>query len=140
MGQQWNRSVYPDRGKSPAGFFLAILAIVASWEFLWPRRKQLFSRAERWLSNIGIVIFNTLILRIIFPTAAAGIAEYASANQPGMLNRYNLGVTLEIIIAILILDAAIYFQHVVFHAVPITGWVMPAVKQPAAARIRCKIY
>jgi sterol desaturase/sphingolipid hydroxylase (fatty acid hydroxylase superfamily) len=62
---------------------------------------------------------NTLIVRIIFPTAAAGVAEYASANHLGLLNQYNLGVTLEIIIAILVLDAAIYFQHVMFHAVPL---------------------
>ena len=101
------------------GFFLGMLALIAAWEAIWPRRKQLFSRAERWPSNIGIVVLNTLILRIIFPTAAAGVAEYASANQLGVLNQYNFGVTLEIIIAVLVLDAAIYFQHVMFHAVPL---------------------
>lgn len=100
-------------------FFLGVLALIASWEFLWPRRKQLFTRAERWPSNIGIVVLNTLILRIIFPTAAAGVADYASANQLGVLNQYNFGATFEIILAILVLDAAIYFQHVMFHAVPL---------------------
>ena len=101
------------------GFFLGILAVIATWELLWPRRKQLFSRATRWPSNIGIVVLNTLILRVIFPTAAVGIAEYASVNQLGMLNQFNLGVIIEIIIAVLVLDAAIYFQHVMFHAVPL---------------------
>lgn len=101
------------------GIFLSILALIASWEVFWPRRKQLFSRTERWPSNIGIVVLNTLVVRILFPTAAAGLAEYASANQLGVLNLYNLGITLEVIIAILVLDAAIYFQHVMFHAVPL---------------------
>jgi sterol desaturase/sphingolipid hydroxylase (fatty acid hydroxylase superfamily) len=100
-------------------FFLGVLVIIAAWEVFWPRRKQLYSRAARWPSNIGIVVLNTLILRIIFPTAAAGVAEYASANQLGVLNQIDFGVTLEIIIAVLVLDAAIYFQHVMFHAVPL---------------------
>jgi sterol desaturase/sphingolipid hydroxylase (fatty acid hydroxylase superfamily) len=100
-------------------FFLGILLIIATWEVFWPRRKQLYSRAARWPSNIGIVVLNTLILRIMFPTAAVGVAEYASANQLGVLNQFNFGITSEIIIAVLVLDAAIYFQHVMFHAVPL---------------------
>jgi sterol desaturase/sphingolipid hydroxylase (fatty acid hydroxylase superfamily) len=101
------------------GFFLGVLVIIASWEAFWPRRKRLFSRVERWPSNIGIVVLNTLVLRILFPFAAVGVAEYASANQLGVLNQYNFGITLEILVAILVMDAAIYFQHVMFHAVPV---------------------
>jgi sterol desaturase/sphingolipid hydroxylase (fatty acid hydroxylase superfamily) len=100
-------------------FFLGILSIIALWEVFWPRRKQLYSRSARWPSNIGIVVLNTLILRIMFPTAAVGVAEYAGANQLGVLNQYDFGITLEIIIAVLVLDVAIYFQHVMFHAVPL---------------------
>ena len=101
------------------GFFLGVLVIIATWEVFRPRRKQLFSRAARWPSNIGIVVLNTLILRIIFPTAAVGVAEYASANQLGVFNQFDFGVSFEIIIAVLVLDAAIYFQHVMFHALPL---------------------
>ena len=101
------------------GVFLGILIIIATWEAVWPRRKQLFSRAARWPSNIGIVILNTLVLRIIFPTAAVGVAEYAGENHLGILNQYDIGTTLEIVIALLVLDAAIYFQHVMFHAIPL---------------------
>ena len=75
-------------------FFLGILLIIAVWEVFWPRRKQLYPRAARWPSNIGIVVLNTLILRIMFPTAAVGVAEYASANQLGILNRFNFGFNL----------------------------------------------
>jgi sterol desaturase/sphingolipid hydroxylase (fatty acid hydroxylase superfamily) len=48
-----------------------------------------------------------------------GVAEYTSANQLGILNQYDFGITFEIILAILVLDIAIYFQHVMFHAVPV---------------------
>jgi sterol desaturase/sphingolipid hydroxylase (fatty acid hydroxylase superfamily) len=101
------------------GFFLGILLIIAAWEVFWPRRKQLLSRTARWPSNIGIVVLNTLILRILFPSAAVGVAVYADTNQLGVLNQYDMDVTIEIIIAVLVMDAAIYFQHVMFHAVPL---------------------
>ncbi len=100
------------------GFFFGILVIVAAWEVLWPRRDRLFSRRERWPSNIGIVVLNTVLLRVLFPAAAVGVAEYANLNGLGLLNQVDLGAW-EILLAVLILDAAIYFQHVMFHAVPL---------------------
>lgn len=101
------------------GFFLGILAIVAAWELLWPRRKSRYSRMDRWPSNLGIVVLNTLVVRILFPAAAVGVAEYANRNQLGILNLTDLDAALEIVVAVLVLDAAIYFQHVMFHAVPL---------------------
>lgn len=100
------------------GFFFGILLIVAAWEVVWPRRGRLFSRSERWPSNIGIVVLDTVLVRVLFPTAAVGMAEYASLNGLGVFNLVDLGVW-EILLAVLILDAAIYFQHVMFHAVPL---------------------
>lgn len=101
------------------GFFLGILVLIAAWEVFRPKRQQAYSRLQRWPSNIGIVALNTLIVRILFPAAAVGVAEYARINQLGLLNHIDLGVTVEVILAILILDAAIYFQHVMFHALPL---------------------
>ena len=54
--------------------FLGIFAIMMLWEVIGPRRKRSFSRLTRWPNNIGIVIFNTAILRVLFPTAAVGMA------------------------------------------------------------------
>ena len=101
------------------GVFVAVLAAIATWEVLSPRRNLLCARSERWPSNLGIVVFNTLLLRILFPAAAVGVAEYADHNQLGLLNQIDLATTLEVVIAVLVLDAAIYFQHVMFHAIPL---------------------
>lgn len=101
------------------GLFVAFLAIIALWEILSPRRGRLYTRRERWPSNLGIVVLNTLLVRLLFPAAAVGVAEYANNSQLGLLNQFELHATLEIIIAVLVLDAAIYFQHVMFHALPL---------------------
>jgi sterol desaturase/sphingolipid hydroxylase (fatty acid hydroxylase superfamily) len=101
------------------GVFLGVFGIMASWELFKPCRTLLVSKKSRWLSNLGIVVFNSILLRILFPTAAVGVAQYASVNQWGILNQVTLPVGLAIVISILILDFMIYWQHMVAHHVPI---------------------
>ncbi len=55
-------------------FFLGIFAFMVLWEFVMPRRERSVSRWVRWPSNLGIVAFNTLLLRILVPMAAVGLA------------------------------------------------------------------
>jgi sterol desaturase/sphingolipid hydroxylase (fatty acid hydroxylase superfamily) len=99
--------------------FLAIFATMALWEFVMPCRKQRFTRSQRWLGNIGIVVLNTLLLRLLFPAAAVGMAVFATNSGWGMLNTLAMPPWLSIIIAVLVLDMVIYLQHVMVHAVPI---------------------
>ena len=54
-------------------FFLGIFALMVLWEFVTPRRKRSVSRWVRWPNNLGIVAFNTLLLRILVPMAAVGL-------------------------------------------------------------------
>jgi sterol desaturase/sphingolipid hydroxylase (fatty acid hydroxylase superfamily) len=98
--------------------FFSIFAIMALWEIASPCRKLRFTRAQRWLSNIGIVILNTLLLRLLFPAAAVGMAAFTTQAGWGILNEYPLPPWLSIIIAVVIMDMVIYLQHVMVHAVP----------------------
>jgi sterol desaturase/sphingolipid hydroxylase (fatty acid hydroxylase superfamily) len=91
---------------------------MALWEVLQPRRNQSVGRAIRWPSNIGIVLIDTLIVRILFPTAAVGFAMLAQRRGWGLFNLLGLHWWFAAPLAVLILDLAIYFQHVLFHAVP----------------------
>ena len=68
--------------------FLGIFTVVALWEVVAPRRKRAFSRLTRWPNNIGIVVFNTIVLRVLFPTAAVGMAIAAEANGWGLFNTF----------------------------------------------------
>jgi len=100
-------------------FFLGVLVAMAGWEVLAPRRRQLLSRWARWPSNLGIAVLNTLLLRVAFPSAAAGLAALAADRGWGLLNNIPLPAGARLVLALLALDLAIYLQHVMFHAVPV---------------------
>jgi len=100
------------------GLFLAVLAIVAGAEALMPRRGRSLPRARRWPGNLGIVVLNAGLLRILLPVGALGLAALAEARGWGLLNAVALPDWLRVVLAVVLLDLAIYLQHVMFHAVP----------------------
>jgi sterol desaturase/sphingolipid hydroxylase (fatty acid hydroxylase superfamily) len=113
----------PDRllAAEPAvrlGCFLGVLALVALWEALAPRRAQAIGRLTRWPNNLGVVVVDTLVLRLLFPTAAVGLALAGEARGWGLLNDVALPPALKVLAAVVALDLVIYLQHVLFHAVP----------------------
>jgi hypothetical protein len=57
------------------GFFLSVLSIMALWEVPMPRRKCEVSRWGRWPSNLGIVAFNAVLVRVFIPTTAVTMAK-----------------------------------------------------------------
>jgi sterol desaturase/sphingolipid hydroxylase (fatty acid hydroxylase superfamily) len=99
-------------------FFVGIFAAVAAAELMAPRRTLTTSKSARWFANIGIVAINTLLLRLIFPTAAVGMAFYASQRGWGLLNNLQIPYWIAVLLSVLALDFVIYLQHVMFHAVP----------------------
>ena len=100
-------------------FFLGVFALMAFWEVLSPRRRPVVSKMLRWGNNLGLVIFNSILLRFIFPAAAVGVAALASEQGWGLLNYYPLPLWLSLAISLLVMDFVIYLQHILMHAVPI---------------------
>jgi|SRR5680860_262282 len=100
------------------GSFCAVFAVMAVWEMLAPRRELTLTRAQRWVGNLGVVLIDTLLVRLIFPAAVVGGAVFAGAEGWGLLNYLSTPMWIAIPLAILALDLAIYLQHVLFHAVP----------------------
>ena len=101
------------------GAFTGALALLAAWELLAPRRPLTAGRRRRWPGNLGIVVVDTLVVRVLFPTAAVGLALLADARGWGLLNQVAIPEWAAILVAILALDLVIYTQHVLFHAVPL---------------------
>ena len=101
------------------GVFCLVLAVMACWEWLLPRRKLQIGRAKRWLRNLALVVINTLVLRLIFPAAAVGVAVLAQQKGWGLLPDMALPYFILAIISILILDLTVFIQHLLFHAVPL---------------------
>ena len=98
--------------------FFGVLALVAGAEFLFPRRRLTVSKLRRWTSNLGIVFLNTALVRVLLPATAAAFALFAADRGWGMFNYFDLPLWFAIVASVLILDFAIYLQHVMFHAVP----------------------
>ena len=101
------------------GFFIGIFALVAVWEIAMPRRRLSQPRWLRWYGNIGIVILNTMIVRLLFPLAPVGLAVLVESRGWGILNLVALPLWLEIAVTLVVLDLVIYLQHAMFHFVPV---------------------
>ena len=99
--------------------FLGMFITIAVWELAAPRRLLSCSRLFRWSSNLGIVVLNTISLRLIFPVAAIGVSGYAMSRGWGVFNILQLPNWIEVALSIVALDFIIYWQHVVFHKVPL---------------------
>ena len=99
--------------------FFGIFALMAAWEVVAPCRSRLHGRTVRWSANLGLVVFNTLLVRLIFPFAAVAFATLAAQRGWGLLNNIDLPGGLALVLAVVAMDFAIWVQHVMVHAVPV---------------------
>ncbi|MFO1060066.1 MAG: sterol desaturase family protein [Dongiaceae bacterium] len=101
------------------GGFLGVLALMAAWEALAPRRPRSQSRLRRWPGNLGVVAIGTLLLRLAVPLGAVGMAAVAARHGWGLLSALALPGWAALLLTVVLLDLAIYLQHRVFHAAPL---------------------
>jgi sterol desaturase/sphingolipid hydroxylase (fatty acid hydroxylase superfamily) len=114
--------------------FAAVLLTMAALELLLPKRALTSAKSTRWITNFSIVGLATLLVRamaalpkLIVPTllpltavAAALWAEKAGFGLlPWLGQRLGLPYWLLVLVAIVILDFAIWLQHVISHKVPV---------------------
>jgi sterol desaturase/sphingolipid hydroxylase (fatty acid hydroxylase superfamily) len=95
-----------------------VLLLMALWELLAPRRPLLVRRPVRWLSNLGMAALDTLVVRLLIPLGATGVALVAEERGWGLLNNVRLPGWSAVLLSVILLDLIIYVQHVCFHAVP----------------------
>lgn len=98
--------------------FGGVFAAMAVWELIGPRRKQGIGRGRRWPNNLGVVVVDTLLVRILFPISAVGLALLAESRGFGLFNVVAIPAWVAVVASVVLLDLAIYLQHVLFHAVP----------------------
>lgn len=99
--------------------FLLVLGAMAAWEHAAPARSPREPWWRRWRTNVGVAAFNTLVLRVALPTSAIGMAEFAAAHGWGLLNHFAIPGWIAVAACAVALDLVVYFQHVVFHSVPL---------------------
>jgi sterol desaturase/sphingolipid hydroxylase (fatty acid hydroxylase superfamily) len=100
-----------------ACFFL-ILVVMMLWEVASPKRPRKYSRLLRWSQNIGLVFVNSFFVRLLVPLATVGVAQYAEQNQIGLFYILDVNPVLAFVATLFIFDMAIYWQHRLFHVIP----------------------
>ena len=101
------------------GVFATVFIVMLVWELVAPRRLLTVSKLQRWTSNLALLLINSIVLRLLFPAAAVGIAYSVGEMNWGLFNLLSLPFWLEVIAAVLLLDLAIYLQHLLMHRVPL---------------------
>ena len=99
--------------------FFSVLIVLICLEMFYPRRQLQLPRAQRWFSNIGISVLNTLFVKLVFPVAGIGAAILAQQKQWGLLNHLEISHWVGVVLFLLVFDLTIYFQHRLFHTVPL---------------------
>lgn len=98
--------------------FIGVFVVLAVLEAVLPRRQRQVPRGRRWPANLGIVVLNSITLRLILPLSAMAAAGLAEARGWGLLSALGLDGWPAVLVAVLVLDLVVYWQHVTFHAVP----------------------
>jgi len=105
-------------------FFFTVLSVMILLELRFPARKLLITaiaptQRMRLLGNWGLVICSSFTSKLLLPAGLAGIALYCSEQQWGLLNQLSLPDWLTLLVSLLLLDILIYWQHRLFHKVPL---------------------
>ena len=99
--------------------FLGVLIMMSALEALFPARERVQTRTRRWSTNFGLVVIDTLAIRLLFPVIAVGAALWAQTQGWGLLNFAVIPFWVKVLFAVIVLDMMIYWQHVAFHRIPI---------------------
>lgn len=98
--------------------FAGVLIAFAALEAWLPARKRVLPRLGRWRTNLGLSVLGTLIGVLMAPVLAISVAVVAMDRGWGLFNLIDIAPWIELILAIILLDFAIWAQHVAFHHVP----------------------
>ncbi|OJF67957.1 sterol desaturase [Alteromonas sp. V450] len=124
--------------------FLGIFVLMAVLEALLPARKAVLDRKTRWVGNLSMVVMGALVSRILLPATLVGVSSWAQQKGIGVFNvlldavpaddssssqLLNSGEPLNasstylvhiviVTVSVLLLDMLIYWQHRLFHTVP----------------------
>ncbi len=99
------------------GIFIGLLVLLTALEYFFARR-NIKTSGMRLISNIGLIATSTICAQLLFPLATVALAISAKAQGFGLFQYTGWPTSIEIILCLVILDLAIYWQHRLFHMFP----------------------
>lgn len=96
-------------------FFILGFFLFSALEIFMSYRKRELKRTSRWPHNILIIVFGSILGKMLLPLGLNYVSTYSESKGFGLFNLLDLSYWMELILSICILDLAIYFQHLVSH-------------------------
>ena len=132
------------------GVFFCLFTVFAVSERTAPKVSLFRPVIAHWVTHFSITIINTMILQVMllaFPFLAVGSAFDAVEIGWGLFNVLDWPLWIEILLSFLILDIAIFAQHLIAHKVHIFGnyiacttLVLIVMSQPPSSFIQLKLH
>ena len=88
------------------------------FELLVPYRPSSVSKVKRWVNNLGLTLFNTLVLQLLFAGVIVRTAAYVTTQQLGVLNMVALPPWVKLLVIVAFMDFMLYIWHLLNHEVP----------------------
>ncbi|GGW77792.1 sterol desaturase family protein [Alteromonas halophila] len=101
------------------GVFAGVFVTMAALEAWLPARRAALRKRTRWQGNLAMVVLGALAARVVLPATLAGVAMWAGDQSVGLFNQISVHPFVAVALSMLLLDVAIYWQHRLFHAVPL---------------------
>ncbi len=101
-----------------SAIFLGVLLFFLVLELRSPYRQPSVSKAKRWLINLGMTAFNSLVLNLVFGGAPLLLAAYVSQHQMGVLPHLPVPYWLKVLLVVMFLDFMLWVWHLLNHKVP----------------------
>ena len=101
------------------GVFFGVFITMALWEWGLPKRALAIARVRRWSTNWAISILDAVLVKLLFGAAAVGAALDAMAGGWGLFNWLEWPGWVEFALGFLMLDFAIWLQHLLSHKIPV---------------------
>lgn len=99
--------------------FCSLLIVLGCLELFIPRRDFGRYKLGRWFTNLSLAGLDNIALRLVFPVLAVGVADYMHSHNYGLFGLLDWPVLVELVLAVVLLDLAIYLQHVATHKIPV---------------------
>ena len=90
----------------PVLTIITLLILLVS-EMAWSYRRPSVSKLKRWITNISLTVFNSILLYVVFAGAAAAVI-YVTTNKVGLLNLFDMPGRLKMLATVVCMDFFLY--------------------------------
>ena len=93
-------------------FFLLLELIISD-------RKDSIPKPSRWITNMGLTIFNCVMIKLVFVVLIINCAIYVTEKKLGLFNMVHIPYWLKLFATVIFMDFMYYVMHMLNHQIPL---------------------